>query len=451
MFSLFLSFCFSVSVLRTDVQNAVELMKTGSTFLLALSSLDFEYPTYSRTFIRSAHLSQVNAQFAVVDTSSSENALELLQIKQTPALIYVKDGEILRTQYRGFEDEFVVSFINTNFIEPIKTLKTQEDLTAFYSSTAVGFIVAKSGATEEQYPEILKFHRNNFYDTVTVFADPSLFESEGFYLYRYLDSELVELPDLSTATEVEIAQALNAVSLPEFSRINSYVASDYEQTKQVFAILMLSMDDFYLSQENLDLARAIKEKADINVTYMDIENSAFVGMTYGLPDSLDSTMAVIDASGNRIFKYMLSSELNEKNALELIDQVKQGTATPFWRSELESTPVEGELQTITANSLTQLIKDKKDALIAIYYSSKEPIEPYVNATQPLLKDPKNIIYGRFSLALNDWSGPIVGDELPFLVALRGGKVAYAKKLEDTEEAVAKQIKEALDAKVSDEL
>ena len=451
MFSLLLSLCFSVSVLRTDVQSAVDLMKTGSTFILALSSLDFEYPTYSRTFIRSAHLSQVNAQFLVVDTSSSENALELLSIKQTPALIYVKDGEVLRAQYRGFDDEFVVSFINTNFIEPIKTIKSEEELNEFYSSTAVGFIIAKNGASEAQFPEVLKFHRNNFFDTVTVFADPSLFESEGFYLYRYLDAELVELPDLSTATEQEIASAINAVSLPEFSRINSYVSGEYESTKQIFAILMLSMDDFYLSQENLDLARAIKEKADINVTYMDLENSAFVGMTYGLPDSLDSTMAIIDASGNRLFKYMLSSELNEKNALELIDQVKQGTATPFWRSELESNPVEGELQAITANSLTQLIKDKKDAVIAIYYSSKEPIEPYINATQPLLKDPKNVIYGRFSLALNDWSGPIVGDDLPFLVAFKEGKVSYAKKLEETEEAVSKQIKEALESKPSDEL
>ena len=451
MFSFLFSLTFSIAIYRTDVKTALETIKTGSTFILALSAKDYEYPTYSHNFIRSAHLSQVDAQFLVVDTSSDENAIEALQIKQTPALVYYKDGSMLRAQYRGFDDEFIVAFINTNFLEPIHTIRTEEELNQFYSSTAVGLIVAKKDATEEQYPEIVKFYRDNFYDTVTVFADPSLFESEGFYLYKYLDSALVDLPDLSSSTEEEIVRAINTVALPEISRINSFIASSYERSQQTFVILMLAMDDFYLSQENLELARAIKEKANINVTYTDIENMQFVGMSYGLPDVLDSTMAIIDASTNRIYKYMLSKELNEENALELIESVKQGTATPFWRSELEPPPAKDELQTITANTLTQLIKDKKDAIIGIYYANKDPIEPYVNATRELVKDQKSMIYGKYSLALNDWSGPSVGDELPFLVAFKGGKVAYAKKMEETEEAVAKQIKDALDAKVSEEL
>ena len=444
MFSALLALSTSINVIRCDVGKAVEMMKTGSTFLLALSSNDYEYPTYSRYFIRSAHHSTVEAQFAIVDTSSAENALDQLSIKQTPALIYVENGVVLRAQYRGFDDDFIGAFINSNFVAPIQTIQTEEELTSFYRSTAVGLIVAQKDATQEKYPELVKFYRDNFYDTAVVFANPELFEKEGFYLYRYLDSELVELPDLSTATPEQITNALNEESLPELSRINTFIAADYERSKQIFAILMLSMDDFYLSQENLELAHAIKDKANINVTYTDIENSQFVGINYGLPDSLDSTLAIIDASGQRVMKYMLPNELTIENALALIESVKQGTATPFWKSELEPIVAKGELQVITANTLTQIIKDKKDVLVGVYYSSTDPIEPYVNATREAVKDPKNVVYGKFSVARNDWSGPIVGDDLPFLVCFKAGKVTYAQKMAETEEEVSKQIKEALE-------
>jgi thiol-disulfide isomerase/thioredoxin len=424
-------------------------MKTGPTFIIALSSKDFEYSTYSRSFIRGAHLSTVQANYVVCDAAEDQNATEKLEIKQIPALLYAKDGKVIRAQFRGFEEDFVVAFINTNFISDIQKIETSEELDNFYASTAVGLIVAKPDASAEKYPEIAKFHKDFFFDTVVVFANPALFAKEGFYLYRYLDSTVNELPDLTSSDANQIAEAITESSQPEFSKINSYVAAQYERTNQTFAILMLAMDDFYLSQENLDLARNIKAQTGINVTYTDIENSQFAGMAYGLPDSLDSTMAIIDASTNRIFKYMLSSELTLENAVALIESVKEGKATPFWRSEIEPINKEGEIQHITANTLTQLIKDKKDAIIAVYYSSLEPIEPFLNATKPLVKDPKGIVYGKFSVALNDWSGPAVGDELPFIVGFKGGKVTYGKKMEETEVDVAKQIAEATAA--TDEL
>ena len=182
-----------------------------------------------------------------------------------------------------------------------------------------------------------------------------------------------------------------------------------------------------------------------------LENSQFCGISYGLPDSLDSTMAIIDPSGERLMKYMLPDELNQENAIALIENVKAGKATPFWRSELDPVNTKGQLQVITANTLTQLINDKKDAIIAVYYSSQEPLQPYYKATSALVKDPKNIIYGRFSAALNDWSGPVVGDDLPCLVCFKNGKLVYAKKMEETDAEVSKQIAEALAAPITEEL
>jgi hypothetical protein len=449
MFYSLLGLTRAISISYGNVDKTLEIMKTGPTFIIAVSSKDFEYAEFSRTFIRGAHLSTVDANYVVCDTADDENAAEKFEIKQLPALLYAKDGKVIRSQYRGFEEDFIIAFINTNYISDIRVIKTQEELENFYASTASGLIVAKSDASAENYPNISLFHKDFFFDTVVAFVEPSLFANEGFYLYRYLDSSIVELPDLSTADPNQIAEVITESSQPEFLKLNSYVASLYERTNQTFAILMLEMDDFYLSQENLDLARDIYKRTGINVTYTDIENSQFAGFAYSLPDSLDSTMAVIDASKQRLFKYMLPNELTLENAVALIEGVREGTATPFWRSEIDPINKEGEIQHITANTLTHLINDKKDAVIAVYYTSLEPIEPFINATKSLVKDPKGVIYGRFSVGLNDWSGPDVGDELPFIVGFKSGKVTYAKKMEETEAEVAKQIAAAVDA--TDEL
>lgn len=441
MFAAFLTAATSISIKYGDVANALELAKTGPTFMFACSSDEFEYSTISRAFVRSAHLSTVEANYIVIDTSKTPNAKELLGVKDFPCLVYAKNGKVLRTQYRGFDEDFIVAFINTNFIDPIETIKTKEHLEEFYKTTACGIIVAKADASDEKYPHIADFYREYSFEVSVVYVDPAVFGKEGFFLYRYIDSVVLELTDLSNLETSEIISEVNKNTFPEFPKVSSQILNAWESQKQMYVILLLSMDDFYLTQDQLDLIHQIKEHAGVNVTYSDIENSAVVGMTYGLVDVLDSSMAIIDARGDRTFKYMLGKELTAENALELINKVNDGTATKFWKSELEPSIVKGEVQQFSANTLIQAVEDKKDLLLAIYFSNKEPIQPYMEATQDLVKKETGFVYGRFSVALNDWPLKNLGDELPFLVGFKGGKVTYAQKLGETAEVVKKQIEE----------
>lgn len=441
MFAAFLSSVAAIKIQYGNVANALEVMKTGPTFIFACSSDEFEYATISRAFVRSAHLSTVNANYIVVDTSKDANAKELLGVKDFPALIYTKDNKVIRTQYRGFDEDFIVAFINTNFIDPVATISTKEALEEFYASTATGIIVAKADASDEKYPRLAEFYREYFYEISVVYVNPSVFGKEGFFLYRYLDSSIVELPDVVNYDLKQLIEVVNENTFPEFPKITSQVAAMWESQKQMYIILMLQMDDFYLTQEQLDLARKLKEQTGLNITYSDIESSHVTGTMYGLSDVLDSTMAIIDGRGERTFKYMLDKELSLETAVEFVNKVNDGTAKKFWKTELEPQQVKGEIQPFSAVSLLQFVEDKKDALLAIYYSNLAPIEPYVNATKELVKNSKDIVYGRFSVAMNDWPLQNVGEDLPFVVGIKGGKITYAKKMEETTEGVEKQIAE----------
>ena len=152
----------SISISYANVDKTLEIMKTGPTFIVAVSSKDFEYSAYSRSFVRGAHLSTVQANYVVCDVAEDQKATEKLEIKQVPALLYAKDGKVIRAQFRGFEEDFVVAFINTNFISDIQKIETSEELDNFYASTAVGLIVAKSDASAEKYPGIAMFYKDFF-------------------------------------------------------------------------------------------------------------------------------------------------------------------------------------------------------------------------------------------------------------------------------------------------
>ena len=210
---------------------------------------------------------------------------------------------------------------------------------------------------------------------------------------------------------------------------------------------MLVMEDFYLTKDQLQLARDIKEKTGLNVTYADVENSQVLSVVYGLPDSLDSTLSVIDPSSKRIIKYMLQDTLNLDNAIKLIKSIDDGKATPYFKSEPEghSTKIGCQILSVNSKNLQNIVKTKKSAVLAIYVSSHDPMEEFVNATQIAKTNFKDVVYGKFSLNTNDWPLEDIDDEIqfPILYVLKNGKRTYVNTIRNSTEAVTLQITEAL--------
>ncbi|KAH0793774.1 hypothetical protein GPJ56_002326 [Histomonas meleagridis] len=442
--SLLFAIATSINVKYATLEEAKEACNKGFTYVLASSSQSFEFPALVNHFTNAAHASKIDGFFYIIDLAQTPIQPSDLNATHFPCVVFGSEGMFKNVQYNGIEEEYINAFMSTNAVSKPKVIKTKEELNQLYSTSSIALIVAFEGASPETYPTFSDFYINHYHELTVVYADPSLFEKPGFYLYRYVDSVLVELPDLTEMSDRDIPQVLNRNLFPEFLKLNGAVIGQYEREKQIYVVLMLVMEDFYLSKEQLELARKIKEETGLNVTYCDVENSQILSFRYGLPDSLDSTLAVIDHSKDRELKYMLKDQLNLDNALKLIDDVKEGRATPFWKSEFELIKSNDNLTSVTANSLLEMIEAKDTFVIVLYQVAYETLDAYINATQILKPEHKDVTFGKFSLRYNDWPIDLPkSSEVPYYMVFVKGKNVYEGTIENTAEAIVQKLTEAL--------
>jgi len=415
------------------------VMKKGWTFILAAPSSDFEFTDLVRSFTNAAHLSTVEANFIVLDTFIEHIQPSEFGLTQFPAQIFVDSDNICGFQYRGFDEELTQAFINTHAVSSIPTITTKSDLDKLYSLTACALLISVDGASSATLPNIATFYHNHFNEISIAFVSPSIIPP-GWYVYRYNDGTLTEVPDLSTKSQSEIAHVLLQNSVPEFMKFNSYVAELYESRHQLYAVLMLAMEDFYLTPEQLELARSLQAEG-INVSYSDLENNQILALRHGIPDSLDSTLCVIDARGNRTFKYMLPDELNVENAVKFIKDCKAGNAKKFWKSESDVAKPKDHIITVTANTLEKMTTGDKALVLCLYFASTEQIEPFVDATKVLKENYEKVAdFGKFSLMLNDWSiDDLVFDDLPYIAVYKAGKVIYQEVMDESASKVMSKL------------
>jgi hypothetical protein len=381
----------------------------------------------------------------ILDTSEPGITPDQFNCTRFPALIFLMDGKIKRVQYRDFDDEFMSAFINTNAVGMPEACRNKTQLEKFYRENALGLVVAIG---RQEYENIELFHREHFNELSIAYAEPSLFEEPGFYLYKSLDNTVTKLPDLRGRDQREIAMILNENIQPEFSKLNSGTAGQLEQDAQVFAVLLLVMEDFYLTPEHLQLARNLKDRTGVNVTYADVENSQICIFRYGLPDSLDSTMGVIDVRGDRLMKYMLTDPLSLESAEKLVNSVLDKTAKPYWKSEIDlGKPGDGPVP-VSANQLLEWVEQKKTFSIAMYYTGgNNGLEPYINATALSKSVFPDAIFGKMSMGANDWPlDEFEVTKLPFLVVFVDGEKVYCQPAADTTEEVVLQLTAAFEKK-----
>jgi hypothetical protein len=283
------------------------------------------------------------------------------------------------------------------------------------------------------------------------YASPSLFDSPGFYLYRYSDSAVVPIADLSTLADAEISVAISQALYPEFVKFNSVTAHWHERLNRTFLVLMLVMEDFYLTPAQLELARGIHDRTGLNVTYSDNENNQLLSMRYGLPDSLDSTMAAIVPVGKKRKKYMMTEPLTLDNAVKFAEAVQNGSVSQFWRSEslgLGKGEKDG-LTVVSANSFLELIAAKKTFALAVHWPGND-LDSYKNATAVCKNVVATAIYGKFSATANDW--PIEDEEFttyPWLLVYVEGKRVYSRALNESTDSVAMDLTAAFEGKFDD--
>lgn len=449
LFFCLLSSIFSITIHKRNLEQTLEAIQHGWAYTLVADSSEFEFHQLINQFKKAAHFSKVNATFAILDSSTYlEDVKTAFNVTQIPCVVFSNEGQVKMIQYRGFDEEYLISFITTNAVLPPSTITTKEELELFYSSSAVGLIIAFGDTSSDRYANLRQYYLEHYAEVNVVFANPTLFSNPGFYMYRFIDSTLIELPEnLSELHPTEISDIISKHLLPEFTRLTGGLSSYLERLRSKFVILMLVMEDFYLTKEQLELSRQIKKNTGLNVTYADVENNQLLEVTYGLPDSLDSTMCVIDPSSSRLMKYMLSEPLNLDNAVKFIKSVQEGKAVPYYKSEPEghSSKIGCQMTSINTKKLQLFVNQKKTVVLALYVASQDPMEEFVNATEIVKTNYKEVVFGKFSLNTNDWPLSDLNEEVqfPILYVVKNGKNVYSQTIANTTEAVTLQINEAL--------
>jgi hypothetical protein len=451
MLALLLAAARPATVPTLSVAAALSAASAGPAFIIAASSERFSYPRVTRAFTRAAHLSTLaGVRFAVVDVAGDPDAPRL-NLSYFPAVLHLVDGAARRVHTRGFDEELLLAFMNSQSASGPPLLADQAALDAFLSENLIALLigVGDDGAA----PELAAFCRDHYHEITAAYVAPSLLPSPGVWLYRYSDGCLVRLPDLAGRGAHEIAVAVAQNLAPEFAKFSGGLAGLYERENQTYVVLMLGMEDFYLTGEQLRFARRLRDATGLNVTYNDNENTQALAMRYGLPDSLDSTMAVIVTGGRRPRKYMLPDKLTLESAVRLVDAVADGTAAPFWRSEAGLSKGEPDgLAVVTANSLLEQLQARKSIVLLVYWPGAIP-EAFVNATAIARQANAGVTFGKFCASTNDW--PTDDDQTiaayPWVLVYVEGVNVHSGPVKETTEEIAMEIAAALAKKADDNL
>jgi hypothetical protein len=132
-------------------------------------------------FTRADHLSTMtDIKFVVVDAALEGTEPAALNVTSFPVLVLLVDGVVNRAQYHGFDEEFVLSFINSHVVSGARSISTPAELDQFYSETQLGLLVAVDAAL----PYLANYYHDHYHEVTLAYASPSLFDSPGFYLYR---------------------------------------------------------------------------------------------------------------------------------------------------------------------------------------------------------------------------------------------------------------------------
>jgi len=441
MISLYFVLAQSVSKITfSKLQNTV---KTGKHFILAISSDSYNYYPYVQVFVKSAHQIRSNDSFYILDVSVENVDAEMLNISSLPALISYENGNMLKYHVTVFDTEHVMGFFNSNSFPSIKYIENKSQLPEFQRKTTLGLICTIKNPSTFVANFFESFNKEHFNEVTVAFSDSSLFNGvEGFFVYRFLDHQVVPLGDISSYSEEEIVEMIIENSVPLVHKLDSFYTQFFENEKQRYMILSYPLDGFYLNEEASNEAISISKACSINVSYATFESSD----TYkrlGFPSNKGYSMAIVDHRGKYPKKYLMSSEISIDSATKFCGDVESNKHPYYWKSQNISNQ-SSDLLPVSSNSLRKEASSSDALVMAVYYASDDCLAPLVNVS----KDLKNIglRFAKFALAYNDWSGEDDVDFslLPQLIIYKKGKLLHHERMGNTTELVITQIHQVLE-------
>lgn len=445
MFIIFAHLAFS-AVRSCSLAEAKESIRTRDAYILIAESTSMEYMNLINEFVISAHESMHDEDFIIIDASLEKVDLSEFNIsrKTLPVVIYIADGMKYAVANGPYVSASLVQFYNTYSIDPIPYLNTKDDFEHFIQTSALGLIAAFDVIPENVKNIFVEFNKLHYNEICVAFSKANLVEKPGFYMYRYTDDSLEFLGELPDCTEEDLINLMVPKTVPSLVKMDSITSNVLENDLQMFSIVDIEMEHFYLSSQQASDLKAISKGCGFNVTYSSTRYGELSQFRYGFPKPKGTRMAVIDArNAKRIHKYLLNEEeFSVENGISLCKKIHDGSAIEFFKSTNYPDDKSKTYKEVNSYTAIDFIAKNKHAAIGIYFADDACLVPLQDASKKLEKNKSGIQVAQFSTAENDWQGVDADfDLLPRLLLFQDGKLLANLKSGNTTDAVLDQIAE----------
>jgi hypothetical protein len=417
----------------------VNVPTTGHTFLLVTSSRSYDYSEHLEAYAAAARRSQISGTFLFLDVSTDDLTPTDLGVPSFPGVIFLKNREYLHTR---FSEDSVLTFLNECSISGIPYINTESDLQSFFDSAGFAIIAAFQNASDDNLPALAETYRNHFNEISITYCDPALTGRPAFWIYRFLDNELIEMSEtLYSTTESQIERILRGYAVPDILKADVPTTQSIRERFPRLAVMVLNFESgFYLSADQADFGKRISEVCEIPVLYEPANISGVTSRYFSFPEFVQANeLRIIDFESGRRFRF--SGPWTIENATQFCRDAAAGNWPQYYRSapvpEIENASI-AHLVSLNVREFVRVgwsavvFYDGDDRCLEVAIAARRTVSPSVR-------------FGAFSLAENEWPGQerIDWEKLPRVAVFRDGEMVAEEGQETSPERVADFISRAV--------
>jgi hypothetical protein len=335
----------------SSYEEASRLSATGPTFLFLCSSLSFDYTADVIHFADAARTSELEANFLIIDAAVDRTLPPDLDLTILPVLLSYEPREYICGPVTL---ESMLRFFSHRTPPAIMTIRTEADLQFFFDVAGFGVLASFENASDRTLPAFVELHRYHLTTVTVAFCDPRILGKEGFFLYRFTDNAFFEITtDFFAVPPGRAEPLLGAHAIPELFKVDPFLLETMESSLPRLGILVLDMRGrFYLTGEQIGLAREVKERCGVTVCYESANISMVSPERYNFPDVVKwEEFWFIDFTQSKVREYRMLKPLTIENAVQFCYGIADGLVPPI--PELPGDPID----TIAPTEATKYIQD----------------------------------------------------------------------------------------------
>jgi hypothetical protein len=314
-------------VQQVSYSMATEIASSDPSFLFFFSSDTYDYAHEISLFARAAHESQIRGNFLLVDVALQENRVGL-DFPFFPALFCPRLGRSISGHFTYHK---ILTFLNQNTIPAIGRLETAADLEFFLDTAGFGLIAAYENASDHTLPVFTALQRAHYMEMTLAYCDPTLAGHPGFFVHRFSDNSVFEIPQTLFGATPELAESIiERYVVPDIFRADDWLLKALEDRIPRLGIIILDMQDqFYLNDDQLAFARTLKQQCGVMMCFEPVKHSGVTARRYHFPETSHSEFRFIEFKGGRYVKYRMEKPLTLESASEFCCAIASGKELPI--------------------------------------------------------------------------------------------------------------------------